>query len=268
MTAALDWILARLAVQPEDAEFFVTVFAGSLASHVCLSTALYLMCGLSLRQSYRVAYELVCIPAFLYLGVTGWRLWMDTEPPVVALNGTEVFNVSWGSPEFYVLVNAVESFYLFDFFVALVIDPTMTLHHVLMILMALVCKKKYCCYFVHFFGGICELSNVPLKVFNIFRILPDLKRKMPTLEKLSMLVFGLMFYVLRIGWWGYASYQLVRSAEAHIAAGMFDSQAVAVSRFGSVSLAVFTVMQVFWGYKIGRKALRMLGGKKASGKKD
>ena len=247
--------LAAILGEPFDLPLFLMIF-GSCAAGILVLTAL-LSLRLPTGTAFKVSYEIVVFPIFVQLSVWGFHIWATTPMPIEERTGT--LDLRWADPQFYYITNVTQAFYVFDLFVSLVKEPSMALHHVLMVVTARIGKVPYANYITYFFAGAVELSNVPLRVMNLHRHLPGLKDALPGLELLSMGLFAVSFFAMRIFWWTWLSWTLTVSAERYIAAGLFDEDMVLTSRVGTCALAAFTAMQYFWGYKIVLKALRVLG---------
>mmetsp|Transcript_19647 Transcript_19647/g.59505 ORF Transcript_19647/g.59505 Transcript_19647/m.59505 type:complete len:266 (+) Transcript_19647:116-913(+) len=238
--------------EPFHERLFLEVVGACVAGHLALFTHIKALSPrMPTAKAFALAYEVLVAPVFLYMAWKGWRAYQAFEFPISKdeqLGPLGLLDLLWSHPAMDRLCNFCQAFYVYDLFVAFAKEPAMIPHHVMMVGASRVAKMPYANYTAYFFAGIVELSNVPLRMVNIFRMMPSLReyKALALIEMLNMVVFALLFFFLRIFLWGYLSFTLTMSAEAHIRRGVIAKDLAVASRVGSVLLAGFTVMQAYW----------------------
>ena len=127
-------------------------------------------------------------------------------------------------------------------------DVSMIIHHILAFMFSLNILHPFGHYFVIFYFGIIELTNIPLTVMDVFKYFKHWKEKYPLANQITRYVFAISFILLRliiwpirsVAWWE-GCIRLLTSGEAH------NNFKVV---FCFLSALIVTVLQFFWGTKI------------------
>ena len=135
-------------------------------------------------------------------------------------------------------------------------------HHITTAILSYSIPRPFVNYHALFFIGIAETSNFPLSLMDIMKGL-ELEPVYPKLAGVVRYTFALSFYVLRVFIWPYASYLFWIDALEK-----FDSihskPILILFLLGNTGLSL---LQFYWGYLIGRRALGLTKPKPRSQKK-
>ena len=133
----------------------------------------------------------------------------------------------------------------------------MIAHHTIVTFVSPCLLYPYAQYFVVFFYGMIELTNIPLTFMDIFKYFKAFAEQYPLLNQFTRFTFATSFIFLRlicfpIKVWPFleGSVQYIMSGEAH------DSTIVSCLVVGTV---LMTILQFMWGYKVF-KSILMKGG--------
>ena len=100
-----------------------------------------------------------------------------------------------------------------------------------------------------FFAGLCELSNVPLAVLEVFKLVPDMKALHPQLVVRARHAFSLLFIPLRLIYWPLVSHSFWRASLAALGSG---AEFNAVILFYLLANGSLTALQFAWGAQLIR----------------
>ena len=127
-------------------------------------------------------------------------------------------------------------------------DTAMVFHHFIACFFSFVLLDPYAQFFVMFYYGIIELTNIPLTIMDIFKYFNHWAKQFPLLNQVTRYTFAISFIFLRLICWPIKSWRfisgsiyLLYSGEAH------DSTAVALLLISTIAM---TFLQFFWGQKI------------------
>lgn len=113
-------------------------------------------------------------------------------------------------------------------------------------------------YYVLFFIGVAEMTNIPLSVFDALKFM-KLKDEFPKLYTYSRVIFAVSFLIIRCGWWPIVSYDFWKNM---LGTGVFQMHSPFVGIFFLIGNAFLTALQFLWGSKIVKALLGMFGTKK------
>ena len=127
-------------------------------------------------------------------------------------------------------------------------DVSMIVHHILAFAFSLNILNPFGHYFVIFYFGIIELTNIPLTVMDVFKYFKEWKEKYPVANQITRIVFALSFIFLRLIMWPIRSVEWwVGCAELLVSGKAHDALVVS---FCLLSALAVTILQFIWGYKI------------------
>ena len=99
-----------------------------------------------------------------------------------------------------------------------------------------------------YFGGIVEVSTIPLTFITHFNTFPELKTKYASFHKINSVVFALSFFCARTLLWPYVSIAFWRDViNAYNASGI---QSYSGLLCFSISYVIITGLQLYWSVKI------------------
>ena len=126
-------------------------------------------------------------------------------------------------------------------------------HHIVTSGLAYMGFHPYAQYYALFYFGVAELTTIPLNVVTIFKHLPHLSTKYPSLYQLAKTSFVTGYFIIRIFWWPVVSYELFFGCKDLLTNNKAHSTFV-VCYFLFANLFL-TGLQFYWGYLIVRRAL-------------
>ena len=128
-------------------------------------------------------------------------------------------------------------------------------HHTMTAVLSYLVCHPYGTYYVLFFLGVAELTNIPLGIVDIQRRFPSLV-PIQVVRDLANAVFVFGFFALRIFVWMYVSAAFWVDTVELISSGA--SHDTRVSIFFLAGNAFMCFLQLFWAKKIGKFAWKML----------
>ena len=136
-------------------------------------------------------------------------------------------------------------------------QPEMMGHHAVTMLLGFLNLHPYIHYQIIYFGGVIELSNIPLTVYDMFKHFPKLEKRFPSIMAASKFTFALSYVVLRLILWLVNAYGFHVDSIAYLQSGTAHSvTTVLINQTGNVFL---TGLQLFWGKKVVKGVLMTLG---------
>ena len=132
-------------------------------------------------------------------------------------------------------------------------EPLLLLHHAVTAVLAYLAiyPVAYCHYYILFFAGVAEASNVPLALVELCKLLPGLRAALPTTELLARASFFASFVVLRLLCWPLVALLFWRDSLRVLVDGPVHSHFAVL--FYLAANALLTAMQLGWGFKLVRK---------------
>ncbi len=122
-------------------------------------------------------------------------------------------------------------------------------HHVITMMLFSVILHPYLNFYALFYGGIAETTSLPLTVVDNIKFL---KFDCPRLLSLSRVVFGVLFYILRIFAWTCVNascwYETVTNYDR-----IHSAPVVGLFLLSNIGM---TGLQYYWGYLIWKSALK------------
>lgn len=121
-------------------------------------------------------------------------------------------------------------------------------HHVVTFGLAYVCLRPYLQYYVCFYFGLAEITNIPLTIIDTFKFFPELAEQLPAVKTFCKQIFAALFFALRIVYWTQITVMMVPS----IYVKLFDptTESPPIVGFFLFAAAFLTGLQWLWGYKI------------------
>ena len=165
-------------------------------------------------------------------------------------------------PEAQLLASIMLAYQLYNFSICFLLPDDCGrmdnyLHHAATALLAYFVLHPYAHYYAFFFVGVAELSNVPLTIVDACRSLPKLGEMIPNVNIIARVLFAISFFVIRVFWWPYISYQFWWSSIERLSNGTAHSNVV-VFIFLTFNVGL-TFLQFFWAKRIGMQMLKMVG---------
>ena len=219
------------------------------------------------RGSDIISFALVASMLICYVTVAGFLGFFNLYG---VIDNEEIFTDKFYAQSYYVenyLVYPMLIYRIWNLTVCLVLaefrSPDAIGHHIVTGCLAYFGLAPYAQYYALFYFGVAELSSIPLSLMDMLKHLPDLAAKYPAAQNAAKGSFAVAFFIIRIFWWPFVSYELFlgcvdlfRTQKAHssFVAGFF--------LFANMFL---TFLQFYWGFLIGRKVFS--GGGRNQGKK-
>jgi hypothetical protein len=204
------------------------------------------------RASDIMAFQLVAGACLAYLGTVGCVVWFGLNPdwdmaPLI-------------KDRFYGHADFVETHLLLPmlayqfwqvaicFVLADLYDVAMIGHHTVTFGLAYVCLRPTLQYYVCFYFGLAEITNIPLTIIDTFKYFPELGERYAALKSFCKMSFALLFFVIRIFYWTYVTFYML----PYIYPKLFDpvTESPPVIAFFLFAAAFLTGLQWLWGYKI------------------
>ena len=129
--------------------------------------------------------------------------------------------------------------------------PALLLHHGFTALLGMLAlwPLPFAHHYDIFFAGLGELSNVPLGVLEVFKLVPALRERFPLAYERAFTAFAIVFAVLRLVYWPIVSFNFWSdNLVAHQTSSHRAPPAVIVIYL--LGNAVLTGLQVAWGAKL------------------
>ncbi len=216
------------------------------------------------RASLLLAYQIVTCTGNLMLAVAGFAAWFTWSPYAEVSHKLTAAERLWGRSayiEAFILVPLaahLASDLIMYISLAELRDPMLVLHHAItgaltyFALQPVPFVQHYCT----FYAGVCELSNVPLALVELCKLMPSLRPSLPRgAEPAARLLFALSFVALRMVYWPIVTVQYWRDSLDALS-GVLPSQLQMFFYLGSN--AVLTGMQLVWGLKVASRLLAEL----------
>lgn len=205
------------------------------------------------RKSDIMAFQIVGFMCVTYLGIAGVMAWFNLNSD---WNFSSLANDHVNGHEQFVEDHFLIPMLCYQFWLIILClvmndlrEIAMIGHHVVTFGLSYVCLHPILGYFVCFYFGLAELTNIPLTLYDTFKYFPELKKSMPILAELTKYLFVFGFYVLRIGIWSYVTYDMIKvDLYPLIVSGKAHSYPVMI--FFLCAAAFLTGLQWLWGYKI------------------
>lgn len=126
--------------------------------------------------------------------------------------------------------------------------PIMIAHHVLAFAVSYSSYYPFLHGYSCLFLGITETTNIFLCLIEIFKMFPDFPCRYPKIDFATNIFFVVFFYIIRGGWWSYASIFFWSDLLALLNSGRAHDEAVVYLQL--TSHFFLSVMQILWGWKI------------------
>lgn len=137
------------------------------------------------------------------------------------------------------------------------LSAEMIAHHAVTWTLGVLNLHPFVHYHIIFFGGVIELSNIPLTIMDVFKLFPRLQEGLPLVYTLMRYSFCVFFLVLRVALWLYHGYQFHTDCIAGIQAGAVHSMTtVLINQIGNIFL---TFLQLFWATLVLKGLFKALG---------
>ena len=248
------------------------------------------------RVSILFGYTVACVLGNAYLAGAGCMGWLGMRP-----SDTTAERVYGEMP--YVrdhLLNPLVAHLATDLVLYMTLrevrQPALILHHIITGALAYIAlDMPYCHYYILFFVGVAEVSNLPLGLMELCKLVPELKTARPQLYAASRGLFKASFFALRLVYWPlvtmrfwYDSLLLLYAPEPPVvtwwdsllspSSMLWDGEerdrplhcrSRFVTAFYLLANLVLTMMQVAWGVTLARGKegkKRRLSGNGQSGK--
>lgn len=128
-------------------------------------------------------------------------------------------------------------------------NAPMLAHHAYTFGLAYMCvSEPYGHYYIPFFFGLVELTNVPLTIIEVLGYFPTLEAKFPVFKALNEYCFVASFFVIRVFMWSFFSYEFVTGNIALLYSDALRSPAVVY--FYLVGITGLSFLQAMWAWKI------------------
>lgn len=145
-------------------------------------------------------------------------------------------------------------------------------HHVAGVFICAIAVHDYCHYHTGFFIGLSEMSTIPLSLVDLFKYIPSLAKRFPTVELVAKLLFAGLFLFIRCFLWPTMSVLFWRDNIVCVLGHTCDVSELSTYQLTrifllSVGNLFLTFLQFFWGKKLIKMIQRALNDKKKN-KKD
>lgn len=127
-------------------------------------------------------------------------------------------------------------------------DIPSILHHIVTIYLGYCGLYPFSLYYAIFYFGIAEITTIPLNIVNVFKNIPHLNEKYPTIYNISRTIFAISFFIIRLFWWPIVSYDLFFECLNLLQSGKAHSNFVVC--YFLFSNLFLTGLQFYWGYII------------------
>ena len=205
------------------------------------------------RKSDIMAFQIIGFICVTYLGIAGAIAWFDLNSN---WNFSTLSNDRINGHEQFVedhLLMPMLSYQFWLIILCLVMNDlreiSMIGHHVVTFGLSYVCLHPILGYFVCFYFGLAELTNIPLTVYDTFKYFPELKKTYPFASEIIKYIFVIGFYILRIGVWSHVTYNMI-SIDLYPLLQSGEAHSNIVMIFFLFAAAFLTGLQWLWGYKI------------------
>ncbi|KAK3264861.1 hypothetical protein CYMTET_26424 [Cymbomonas tetramitiformis] len=215
-------------------------------------------------ESIVIAYNLVVLMTNIYMAIEGVNGWWFSPVPADKLFG------EFQPGPFLKTLQVVYQFW--NCFACLAMTQYRTwdaiLHHTLTgTLSYFFLVTNHVDYFCVFFGGLVEISNLPLCIVDICKNSPTFRQYFPTLNQICRYLFAVAFILIRNICWPIVCYEYWVLSIEYLTSKVTDDFMFSVSLFGLTVNVALTGLQFFWGYKIASMIKKVLvGGGKAKNK--
>lgn len=206
------------------------------------------------RASLLIAYEATTLACNLYLSVAGLLAWLPFAP--FAAEGERAASERLQADVPYVrshILVPMIAHCLWDLVLYVSIPELRQLplivHHLVTALLGYLAlyPVAFAHYYDIYFAGVAEVSNVPLSLLEVFKLLPQLSDRYPRARKLARTAFGVSFCLLRLIMWPIVSFRFWSDTLQSIFYGRVHSLFIACVYLSSNT--VLTWMQFVWGRK-------------------
>lgn len=116
-------------------------------------------------------------------------------------------------------------------------------------------------YYLVFFCGMVELTNIPLTIYDLFKFFPEYKPVFPILYRSSRLLFTVWFIAIRLILWPLRTFECLQYVCHSLLTGYLQPTATLFFLMPIIILA--TTLQLIWGLSVIRLAREALGSKSA-----
>ena len=239
--AAIDWILMACWALALGGTFALTAGAVEL---LCPSYRT-LRGKNGTRTAYLIGYEASCLLSNFYLATAGAIAWffLDLDAALHAEIPFAVVHI------LYPMLAHLISDLAIAVFLPEVREPAIIVHHVLTLILGVLALSNFAHFYCIFFAGLCELSNVPLAVLEVFKLVPDMKALHPQLVVRARHTFSLLFIPLRLIYWPLVSHSFWRASLTALGSG---AEFNAVILFYLLANGSLTALQFAWGAQLIR----------------
>lgn len=122
-------------------------------------------------------------------------------------------------------------------------------HHTVTLGLAYVCMHPCLEYFVCFYFGLAEVTNIPLTIYDTLKYFPEIRKQHENLNELCKYLFVGGFYCIRIFYWTPITFYMIRDDLYPLLANGTAHSAPVVGFF-LFAAAFLTGLQWLWAYKI------------------
>jgi hypothetical protein len=123
-------------------------------------------------------------------------------------------------------------------------------HHAFTFMLAYLCVMgPYGHYYIAFFFGLVEVSNLPLTAIEVLGYFPAVKARFPMIKTLNEYLFVLLFFFFRVFCWPVIGYEFIVGNLTLLAQPAVLRSAEAVY-FYILGISGLTGLQIMWAWKI------------------
>jgi len=209
--------------------------------------------------SVLIAYQVTTLAGNVYLAAAGWQAWSAVETASAEdhlyLDLTYVRDHLLAPLRAHLLSDCV----LYVALPELRNAPMLLVHHLITGMLAVLATEPsaYCHYYIIFFAGVAEVSNVPLAFLELGRLLPLLPEAYPRLHGAAWAAFSVSFFTVRVLYWPTLAVRFWLDSLGTLHDN-HRAQHWPVVRTYLVANAILTAMQLGWSFKLARRLLHML----------
>jgi len=199
-----------------------------------------------------MSFQIVAGACLAYMGTVGFLVWFRLHPEwdITPLE-LDRFH---GHADFvethlllpmlaYQLWQVVACFIFADLF-----DYSMIGHHTVTFGLAYVCLRPCLQYYVCFYFGLAEITNIPLTIIDTMKYFPELGEQFPALKTGCKQSFAILFFIIRIFYWTYVTAIMLSIVYPKLWDPTTESPPVIA--FFLFAAAFLTGLQWLWGFKI------------------
>lgn len=209
-------------------------------------------CKKGSRASDILSFQIVAGICLAYLGINGVILWFNLNSNYTMDN---LIKDKYHAREEFVenfLLLPMLSYQFWQIILCFILndlfDVAMIAHHILTFLLAYICLHPVLHYYVCFYFGLAEITNLPLTIIDTFKYFPDLGEKFYYLNRFCKYSFASLFFIIRIFYWTYITFNMLLFLVPLCWNG--NAHNIYVIFYFLFAATFLTGLQYFWGYKI------------------